>query len=439
MGASRDNLLEQNVDIGGTTNHSDTLVSSEEPLGLGARVSGQSGSTASLTAFSGGLVTITGLTGMVTNSDGRFITISGAATPANNGTFEIVSFLSATSVQYSNSSATVPDANNGSISWIERNSYMLEDDLNYARTDRRLIKGTTNWYDPVPTYIRPTATSTSVDAHLTNIAGKTTDATGFITERVFYNVGVGIGNTKVTINSVGNLKHSNTIDLTGVPVFDAAPFTGNYNSCYVKIVDGYSDNLLEVLAGPNAGEVIYGITNGGSSTSPDSVEILFYSVPYGTDRSTNSTPYTWESGLTDKISIQYGYFKRLDLITNEELRPALDALSAGSGSGITENEHKALRHLIHFINEGPADGFATGAFKEILPYGNPFPISVTWWESAAKLEKIVEKTYTYNPNKTPSTIEWKMYATDGTTVVATVTDTINYAGVFEISRNRSIV
>lgn len=439
MGASRDNLLEQSIDIGGTTNQAQDLVLSEEPLGLGARVAGQIGSAASLIAFSSGLVTVDGLTGMTTNSDGRFLTISGAATPANNGTFEIVAFLSPTSVQIRNASATVPDGYNGGISWIERNGYMLEDDLNYARTDRKLIKGTPNWYDDAPTYTRPTATGTQVPTNLTNISGKTTDATGFIIEKIFYGVSVNIGDSFVTISSVGNLKHSDTVDLTGVPVFDAAPFTGNYNSCYVKIADGYSDNLLQVLAGPHAGEVIYGITNGGTSTSPNSVEILFYSVPYGKDRMTNSTPYTWESGLTDKISVQYGYFKRLDLITNTEFRPGLDLLSAGTGSGITANQHKALRHLIHFINEGPADGFATGAYKEILPVNDPFPISIIWYESPAKTEKIVEKTYTYNSNKTPATIEWKMYDTDGITVVATVTDNINYSGIFELSRNRSIV
>lgn len=439
MGASRDNLQEQSIDIAGTTNQAQDLVPSEEPLGLGTRIAGQTGAVASLTALAVDLVTVTGLTGMGGNSDGRFLTISGAATGANNGTFEIVATLSASSVQIRNASAVVPDANNGAISWIERNGYMLEDDLNYVRTDRKLIKGTPNWYDPAPTYIRPTATGTPVPTNLSNIASKTTDAMGFITERVRYGVGVGIGNTKVTIVSPGNLKHSNTVDLTGVPCFDAAPFIGDYNSCYVKIADGYSDNLLQVLAGPQAGEPIFGITNAGASTSPNSVEILFYSAPYGSDRALTATPYTWESGLTDKISIQYGYFKRLDLITNEELRPALDLLSAGSGSGITANQHKSLRHLIHFINEGPADGFATGAYKEILPASDPFPTSIIWWESAAKLEKIVEKTYIYNANKTPAIIQWKMYDTDGISIVATVTDNINYAGIFELSRNRSIV
>ena len=67
---------------------------------------------------------------------------------------------------------------------------------------------------------------------------------------------------------------------------------------------------------------------------------------------------------------------------------------SGGGGGLTEYTHKRLRHLIHFIDEGPADGFASGAFKEVLPAGSPFPTSIIWWESTSKLQKIVEKTIT---------------------------------------------
>jgi len=110
-----------------------------------------------------------------------------------------------------------------------------------------------------------------------------------------------------------------------------------------------------------------------------------------------------------------------------------------AGSGITAEEHKTLRHLIHFIDEGPAGGFASGAYKEILPVADPFPTQIIWWESSSKLEKIVEKNITRNTNQTPAVIQWKMYDTDGTTVLVTVTDTISYSGIFEISRTRSIV
>lgn len=110
-----------------------------------------------------------------------------------------------------------------------------------------------------------------------------------------------------------------------------------------------------------------------------------------------------------------------------------------TGSGLSEAQHKALRHLIHFIDSGPADGFASGAFHETLPSASPFPTSFIWWTSAAKTHKIVELTLTLNANKTPATEAWKMYDTDGVTVLVTVTDTISYSGIFETTRTRAIV
>lgn len=75
----------------------------------------RAGVAASITAASAGLVTITGLTGMSLNDVGRFITISAAVNVANNGTFRIAAFVSATIVKYTNTIAVVE--NTGAISW----------------------------------------------------------------------------------------------------------------------------------------------------------------------------------------------------------------------------------------------------------------------------------------------------------------------------------
>ncbi len=123
----------------------------------------------------------------------------------------------------------------------------------------------------------------------------------------------------------------------------------------------------------------------------------------------------------------------LDLATQVQ-----NANNPGGTGFLTRNEHRNVRQLIHFISQGPAEGFATGAYRETLPAANPFPTSIIWWESSAKLKKIVEKTLTYNSNRTPSVTTWKMYDTDGTTIVTTVTDTHSYSGIFETSRTRSI-
>lgn len=112
--------------------------------------------------------------------------------------------------------------------------------------------------------------------------------------------------------------------------------------------------------------------------------------------------------------------------------------SAGGGGGITPAQHETLRQLIHFIHDGPGNGFATGAYKEILPSGSPFPNSFVWWESAAKTNKIVELQITRNANQTPASEQWTMYS--GGAPVGTVTDAITYASnVFEVSRTQTIV
>jgi hypothetical protein len=110
--------------------------------------------------------------------------------------------------------------------------------------------------------------------------------------------------------------------------------------------------------------------------------------------------------------------------------------------GLTKEQHDALRSLIHFIDDGPAEGFPSLSYKEILPAGSPFPTQVIWWESSSKLKKIVEKTITRSgggaTNPKPTPIVWKMYDTDGTTVLVTVSDAITYSGIFEVSRTRTI-
>lgn len=104
----------------------------------------------------------------------------------------------------------------------------------------------------------------------------------------------------------------------------------------------------------------------------------------------------------------------------------------------SDEQHAALRQLIHLAdNDGPFEGFASGAYEETLPLGSAFPTSITWWTSSAKTHKIVENTVTYNLNFTIATDTWKSYDTDGSTVLATFTDTFTYSGVFIASRTRT--
>jgi hypothetical protein len=124
---------------------------------------------------------------------------------------------------------------------------------------------------------------------------------------------------------------------------------------------------------------------------------------------------------------------------NQDLVAFLDGTvkSLTTGSGLTEAAHKVLRQLIHFIDDGPAEGFPSGCYKETLPVGNPFPTSEVWWESSSKLKKIVSLDTTWTGPLITQEV-WKMYGTDGSTVMATITDAITYSGIFETTRTRTI-
>lgn len=441
--ATRRNALDPELNIGGTdsVDQASNLNLSDEVAGLGPPIIGQTGSTAFISIFSPGseLVTINGLTSMTDNQSESLIEISGAAIASNNGIFSIINYNSATSVDYLNPNGVSPDPNNGSLVWTQRRPYTLATDLNYERTDRTAIKGVP-YYNSVTPYVRPDATNVSVPTNLTNISGKTTDAVAYPGSREFFGAGIIAGQSKITISDPGNLKHTDTINTLGIPCFDVAPFVGDFRTCFVKVLDGMTGGgEFSVLTGIHAGERIFGVTNNGFSASPNSVEILFYSCPFTANISTSSTPYTWEVGQTNTLNLVYGYNQRVDGFDFNIFRFDLTLPNtASSGGSLTPSAHETLRQLIHFISEGPATGFPTGAFKETLPTASPFPTSIIWYDDSTRAKKIVSKTLTYNSNKTPSVILWEMYAIDGVTVIATISDSFSYSSVFETTRTRSI-
>jgi len=113
-----------------------------------------------------------------------------------------------------------------------------------------------------------------------------------------------------------------------------------------------------------------------------------------------------------------------------------------AGGGMSEAQHQALRHLIHFIDDGPAEGFDTGAYREII--GGVFPTEIIWWNQApaqGPQVRIVDKTITRSGGGAttiaPTPIVWRVYNTVGS-VIATVSDAITYSGAFETERTRTI-
>lgn len=365
--SAAENWLDQALDIAGSLTQAQNYTLADENSGLGPPLSGQTGSAASLTDVTAGIVTITGVTGMTVASPGQFITITGASTGANNGTFLITDYVSATSVKYANASGVAPDANNGSIGWTERAPYSLEDDLNYARTDRAAIKGV-DFYAAIPTYERPTAVGTDVDANLNNIAGKTTDARAFVEPRAQAGQSVTAATAFQLITSAGNMQHADATDRTGIPLFDGAD-SGDHDATYVEIIDPTTEAALEVLGGGDAGKRIYGRTRaGGTSTEPNSVEVEFRAVAKGAALST-SVAYSWESGHPTTVDMYYGYRKRLDNLSENAFRKILSTGIVGDA-----DLNQDIEDIRTTIDESFTDG-ATSLTGLLTNTGNYYPFS----------------------------------------------------------------
>jgi hypothetical protein len=295
--ATIDNRLDQKLDIAGSQNQAENLVQSEEVLQLGSRIAGQLGFSASI--INSGVTTISGLSGMTDQSVGHFLTLFGANSSINNGTFLITLFNSSTSVDIVNVSA-VNDLNNGSISWLERASYSLEDDLNYIRTDRSDIKGV-DYFAPVPTYTRPSDITAQIPANLSNIAGKTTDARSLVNTRKFEGVGPIVGNNFIHLFQAGQFPYANTVNRLGLPLHDHADSL-NDNACYCDIIDPEDGAALNTISD---GYKIFGFSRQGSSgVNGDSFEV---ELRYMQDDQSfaQSLPYIWE---TDQPSIVDIYF-----------------------------------------------------------------------------------------------------------------------------------
>ena len=160
------------------------------------------------------------------------------------------------------------------------------------------------------------------------------------------------------------------------------------------------------------------------ATAVDETEDYLSARGYALQRATRDESVVVDRDVSDNMT-----FKDVANPTPKTLTELL----AGAG-GLTEGSHNALRQLIHFVDNGPADGFASGAYRETI--GGLFPTSIVWWESSSKLKKIVEKTIA-GPAMTPSPITWVMYDTDGTTPLITLVDAIVYSGISETNRTRT--
>lgn len=202
------------------------------------------------------------------------------------------------------------------------------------------------------------------------------------------------------------------------------------------VISGYSLRDLDDPAEPDDIVVIIGSAAAGTYTIDTVIDATTFSVNENIVDSVGGTATFQHPPGATKIGFDP---TGLTNVTAHAVQEAIQELDAAiTSGGLTAEAHKTLRQLIHLADsDGPFEGFTSGAYKETLPAGDPFPTSYTWYTASDKLHKIVELAVTYNANKTPATEVWKVYnAAD--VLLATVTDTMTYSSVFETTRTRTI-
>jgi len=324
-----DNWLDQELDIQGSGTVDNARVLTDESGLLGLASATGTGDTIGGAAPS---MTLTDAGGAFTAADiGKFITVVGATTGANNGTFLISDVTGGTVLEYQNASG-VAEAFPGTYSI--RRPYSLLDDEDFHRTDRKNIKGTASHVTDVPTYQRPDAVGTNVPANLTNIASKTTDAKALVNSRKFENATATEADTVLTLTDTGNLPHADAVDRTGVPINDGAD-SGNDEATYAEIIDPATSQALEV-----DGRAVGSITNPAGASIVDGETFVIddgVNPPVTFEFDDDATVV--ESAVLRAVAFTGGETVAalrtiiLDAINNA---PALDVLATTGGAGVTD-------------------------------------------------------------------------------------------------------
>lgn len=182
------------------------------------------------------------------------------------------------------------------------------------------------------------------------------------------------------------------------------------------------------------------------------IKIFNYPIPFNTTRDLLQIPGVGEADL--RASLLKGELRHKilakDIIVEcsdiDLLQFNLDQKMFLQNAGIINGleigiNNIDLRQLIFLADGvgGPMEGFLSGSFREILPSDSAYPSSIIWWDSGAKIFKIVEKNITYDSIKRPTMISWKSYSSGGN-LMHTIIDTISYNGssIFESTRTRTV-
>jgi len=93
------------------------------------------------------------------------------------------------------------------------------------------------------------------------------------------------------------------------------------------------------------------------------------------------------------------------------------------------------RKLQFLIESGPIEIWPH-SYKTVV--GGAFPTAITWWTDNTQTVKIIEKLIVRNANQLPTSITYRVYSSDGLTVVKQLVDVPTYSGVFETALSRTV-
>lgn len=347
MSFSRQNLLDLALDIAGSLARHDNLSLADEAAGIGRKLSNGTGASV---AVSGGVTTVSGVSGMSASSVGSFLKLSNGND--GYGPLLITGYVSATSVTVSDPTPSLSDGWTG-LAWSKHNAYSAEDDINYARTDRAAIKGVS--YDAaIPTHTNPKGET--VTMNLASLAGKTIDAKGFILPRMVLGQSISDGATTHTLTHANPLvfKHSDSSnggDRTGVPTVEN---NDGYQACFVEILNSATEN--EFVS--SDGYKVFGVTMQDGESS-GTVKVAFKKVAFGAELDT-AQDYAWEGNAN--VMMSYGYYQVisdmdedafrkvqvLGLASDGDLRADIDALQ--SAVGMNDGDTNIASHLTNTGN-----------------------------------------------------------------------------------------
>lgn len=282
----------------------------------------------------------------------------------------------------------------------------------------------------------PTGTSVTVNETISDSTGGTI--------QFVYPVGaslVGFNPTGQTVTTATTVEQA-LIDIANATTGGSSSLTDQRHKTLPQLI-----HLADSGGGPFEGFTTGAtrVTTGGAfptsviwyTDSSLTSKIVEKQITYNSNR-TPATIY-WAAYAADGVTVLATASDAINYTGSFEINRTRTLTDTVAPTFITEQQHKTLRQLIHLADGGggPYEGFTSGAYREIV--GGYLPTSITWYDSPAKAKKYVDKVITYTSSKQVDTVQWRVYDTDGFTVLATVSDAISYFTFFETSRVRSIV